>query len=222
MRSVYLQRNKKIFKATELPAEEFAHSLGLAGVPKIKFITQAQAAEAAKAKKLDALKEPAAEEEKKDQVKTKYDRMFQRKNQDILSEHYNKLVDFNDAIGKGEDEDFFTVNRVNHDLSGSEDDEAEMREAHAENLSKRQAKMTKKEKAKRAPKGERIVFDEEGKVSKQLTTLSKKENANRNHNDSRINYMKWWMNKSSSRQVMPNHSNKLISIKNPSICKKPM
>ncbi|KAI7874460.1 DEAD-domain-containing protein [Lichtheimia hyalospora FSU 10163] len=161
MRSVYLQRNKKIFKATELPAEEFAHALGLAGVPKIKFITQAQAAEAAKAKKLEALKEPS-EDEKKDQVKTKYDRMFQRKNQDILSEHYNKLVDFNDAIGKDEEEDFFTVNRANHDLSGSED-EAEMREAEAENLSKRQANMTKKERAKRAPKGERIVFDDEGK-----------------------------------------------------------
>lgn len=42
MRSVYLQRNKKIFKVTELPADEFAHSLGLAGTPKISFVKKAE------------------------------------------------------------------------------------------------------------------------------------------------------------------------------------
>lgn len=44
MRSVYLQRKKNIFKVTELPADAFAHSLGLAGTPKIKFVKKAEKA----------------------------------------------------------------------------------------------------------------------------------------------------------------------------------
>ncbi|KAG2225444.1 hypothetical protein INT45_010080 [Circinella minor] len=167
MRSVYLQRNKNIFKATELPTEEYAASLGLAGVPKIKFLTQAKAKETAVSRLLkenDKKEEDVEEEEKtKDQVKTKYDRMFQRKNQDILSEHYNKLVDFeNDTIGKDDDddEDFMTIRRKDHELES--EPEEEIKELVSENLSKRQANMTKKHIAKKMTKGERIVFDDEG------------------------------------------------------------
>lgn len=37
MKSVYLQKDKTIFKVKELPAEEFAASMGLPGAPQIKF-----------------------------------------------------------------------------------------------------------------------------------------------------------------------------------------
>ena len=47
MRSVYLQKNKSVFKVEELPAERFAASLGLPGAPKIKFLAK----EAAKKRK---------------------------------------------------------------------------------------------------------------------------------------------------------------------------
>lgn len=47
MRSVYLHKDKSIFKVDELPAEEFAASLGLPGAPKIKFLAK----DAAKKKK---------------------------------------------------------------------------------------------------------------------------------------------------------------------------
>lgn len=43
MRSVYLQKDKSIFKVTELPADKFAASLGLPGAPKIKFLKKANA-----------------------------------------------------------------------------------------------------------------------------------------------------------------------------------
>ena len=91
--------------------------------------------------------------------------MFQRKNQDILSEHYNKLVDFeNDTIGKDDDdEDFMTIRRKDHELES--EPEEEIKELVSENLSKRQANMTKKHVAKKMAKGERIVFDDEGNVS---------------------------------------------------------
>ncbi|KAI8144112.1 P-loop containing nucleoside triphosphate hydrolase protein [Fennellomyces sp. T-0311] len=162
MRSVYLQRNKNIFKATELPAEEFATSLGLAGVPKIKFLTQAKAKETAVSKLLAEKDEDEDMGTSKDQTKTKYDRMFQRKNQDILSEHYNKLVDFaNDTVTKDDDgDDFLTIHRKDHELES--EPEEDIKELVSENISKRQLKMSKKEKAKKSAKGERIVFDEEG------------------------------------------------------------
>lgn len=50
--------------------------------------------------------------------------MFQRKNQDILSEHYHKLVDYEgDKMNdEGDDDEFMTLGRVNHDLDSDSDD----------------------------------------------------------------------------------------------------
>lgn len=138
MRSVYLQRNKNVFKATELPAEEFAQALGLAGAPKIKFLNkekakeqqkkEAAAAAAVEEKKQDKAEETAEQDEeqpqrKANEVRTKYDRMFQRKNQDILSEHYHKLVAFDEDAAGDNDEEFLTIQRANHDIEDESEDE---------------------------------------------------------------------------------------------------
>lgn len=68
LRSVYLQKDKSIFKIDELPAGRFAESLGLPGAPKIKFLSKeavkrrknasrtVEAAEAEVAKEKEALK----------------------------------------------------------------------------------------------------------------------------------------------------------------------
>ena len=105
VRSIHLQKNKDIFDVTALPLEPFAAALGLPGAPKVKFVK-----EAAKAKKAAAYKaaqqpngngkdgasdsddEENGAADKSGKVRTKYDRMFERKNQDILSEHYAKLI----------------------------------------------------------------------------------------------------------------------------------
>ncbi|EST08766.1 DNA/RNA helicase, DEAD/DEAH box type, N-terminal [Kalmanozyma brasiliensis GHG001] len=112
VRSIHLQKNKDIFDVTALPLEPFAASLGLPGAPKVKFVK-----EAAKAKKAAAYK--AAEQtgnsgkedgsdsdegtDKNGKVRTKYDRMFERKNQDILSEHYAKLIADDDSSAASSD-----------------------------------------------------------------------------------------------------------------------
>jgi ATP-dependent RNA helicase DDX10/DBP4 len=49
MRSVYLQKDKDIFKVHDLPAEEYAQSIGLPGAPKIKFVKASAAKEAQRA-----------------------------------------------------------------------------------------------------------------------------------------------------------------------------
>ena len=43
LRSVYLQKDKSVFKLDELPVEKFSESLGLPGMPKIKFLSKEMA-----------------------------------------------------------------------------------------------------------------------------------------------------------------------------------
>lgn len=88
--------------------------------------------------------------------------MFERKNQNILSEHYTKLVDHTedgllDGSGDG-DEDFITLKRADHTL----DDAG----AEAEPSSKRKEKMahSKKGLIKNGPLGKKLVFDDDGQA----------------------------------------------------------
>lgn len=82
--------------------------------------------------------------------------MFERKNQKF--EHYNKLLDHDDATSDDGD-DFITLKREDHALSSDS-------EGHREdNLSKRKLRMTKSKRAmlKSAELGHKLVFDDEGK-----------------------------------------------------------
>ncbi|PWY98152.1 LOW QUALITY PROTEIN: DEAD-domain-containing protein [Testicularia cyperi] len=135
VRSIYLQKNKDTFDVTALPLEAFATALGLPGAPKVKFAEKAKKAAAYKqaqqvtvgangskrASAPDGVDDHndddddgsgAAGATDKDKVRTKYDRMFGRKNQDILSEHYAKLI----ADDKDDDSE---------DESGSSDSDGE-------------------------------------------------------------------------------------------------
>ncbi|KAG6873510.1 hypothetical protein C0995_014778 [Termitomyces sp. Mi166 len=90
-------------------------------------------------------------------VRTKYDRMFERKNQGVLSEHYSKLIDHDVADDDGED--FITLKRADHGLS---DEDAPM---DPDDLSKRKLKLGR---AKRAIAkngiSNKLVFDDEGEA----------------------------------------------------------
>lgn len=102
--------------------------------------------------------------------------MFERKNQNILSEHYSKLI--SDDSGSDSDDDFITLKRVDHDLddmasgltrddrppTGPTGHSTTFEEDLAANLSKRKQKLGK---AKRAIAtggvNTKLVFDDEGK-----------------------------------------------------------
>lgn len=97
-------------------------------------------------------------------LRTKYDRMFERKNQDILSKHYSKLVDHSgDLLGEpGMDDDgFITLKRADHSL---EDDEMPL--FSSDTLSKRKLKMVNSKRAMLKYKGvgTKLVFDAEGEA----------------------------------------------------------
>jgi len=108
VRSLHVQKDKETFKLDQYDLEGFAASLGLPGAPRIKFL-KADAEEVKRRKNAPraALSGSEDEEEgsddeaegeatkagkKKDVVRTKYDRMFERKNQDVLADHYAKMI----------------------------------------------------------------------------------------------------------------------------------
>lgn len=136
VRSVHVQKDKKTFNLKNLDLEQFAASLGLPGAPRVKFVK----GEDAKARKnapraliaalsgsseddSDAPKGKKDSEDKQKTVRTKYDRMFERRNQDVLADHYTKLIDNeNDVVDKSKsvpdqaadedsDHDFLSVKR---------------------------------------------------------------------------------------------------------------
>jgi ATP-dependent RNA helicase DDX10/DBP4 len=185
VRSIHLQSDKSTFDVTALPLDTYAESLGLAGAPKVKFVKEAQAAK----KKAERM---LANESKSDgKVKTKYDRMFERKNQGVLSEHYQGLIqeDTVDAseedsdgeketlLSQGQDEqsqgvpadddqDFLTLKRADHALDGDKDEDNTV-ESH---LSKRKLMIGQSKKKAAAAglrgHGEKVIFDEDGTARK--------------------------------------------------------
>ena len=191
VRSIYVQKDKDIFKINDLPLEDFSTSLGLPGAPRIKF-TKGDDAKKLKNASRQALSSDSesgdggAKQVKKDAVRTKYDRMFERRNQDVLADHRAKLVDDGQVALNGdedEDEDFLSVKRrfdVDDDALGANnrdeanDDPAATREAKkviplgSEQAlvidSKRREKLLKSKKKllQFKDKGHKIVFDDEG------------------------------------------------------------
>jgi ATP-dependent RNA helicase DDX10/DBP4 len=124
VKSIYLQRDKEVFKLKEYNLEAYAASLGLPGTPRIKFLQGDDSRQRKEAPRQtidvsESEEEPATEKP----VRTKYDRMFERQNQDVLAEHYKKLVkdgdeeaaadDFTgaEAATPGGDDDFMAIKR---------------------------------------------------------------------------------------------------------------
>lgn len=280
MRSVHIQKDKSIFKLSELPAEAFAASMGLPGAPQIKLADQKKAKKVMGGEKEDAevveekgargvvVSDDSEDEDENDgedledseeegsgeesadisgddnssdedeqgngsendvgededrssgessdaeaegaaaakvctlesscpeietfaywhqakAVRTKYDRMFERKNQSILTPHYSSLVAHDEDLGDDGADDVFTLARRDHDIDeGDSDDDGILKETPAsattsntkqpaatplissEDLSKRKLKAgtSKKAKIKTGPAPEKLIFDESGQA----------------------------------------------------------
>lgn len=121
-RSIHLQRDKETFNIKKLDLDAFAKAMGLPGTPQIKFQKGAddsikriknaprQGLSSGSESEMDLDGEKKPKKKKKDEVRTKYDKMFERTNQDVLSAHYSKVVKDGDA-GSDSDEEFMTVKR---------------------------------------------------------------------------------------------------------------
>lgn len=132
VKSIHVQKDKEVFKLKDLPLEDFAASMGLPGAPRIKFIkgddtkdrkNAPRALEHLSSDESDSGEEGGKKSKKKDEqaVRTKYDRMFERRNQDVLAGHYSKLINDDGTIAEqskpsatadaDEDDDFLSVKR---------------------------------------------------------------------------------------------------------------
>jgi len=109
-----------------------------------------------------------------EKVRTKYDRMFERKNQSILTDHYSKLVAHEDDLADGDD-DVFTLARRDHDLDLGSDAEIDStapidtiakKLVTSDDLSKRKLKdaTTRKGQLKLRGLPTKMLFDEEGQA----------------------------------------------------------
>ncbi|THX16814.1 P-loop containing nucleoside triphosphate hydrolase protein [Aureobasidium pullulans] len=194
VRSIHIQKDKEVFKLEKLNLEEYAASLGLPGAPKIKFIAGDDAKarkNAPRAKMVDSEDESEGEKEekKKPEVRTKYDRMFERKNQDVLADHYSRMINDDDIEAldgtQMSDDDLFSVKRripVQEEKDDSSDEEhtpavADMdlppgaKAVHIPGAkdaliidSKRREKLLKSKKKllKFKESGQKLVFDDDG------------------------------------------------------------
>lgn len=200
VKSIYVQKDKEIFKLKELPLEDYAGSLGLPGAPRIKFIkgddTKERKNASWKMSHVSSDDDDSDAENKKDkkkdehQVRTRYDRMFERRNQDVLADHYHKLINDDGTIaasgaGNGdedadEDADFLSVKRrfvagdeglnqgdSDSDVSTAEKETKKVQIDGQEPLvidSKRREKLLKSKKKllKFKGKGTKLVYDDDG------------------------------------------------------------
>ncbi|OQD76385.1 hypothetical protein PENDEC_c004G00409 [Penicillium decumbens] len=202
VKSCFVQPDKTVFNIKELKLEDFAASLGLPGAPRIKFIkgddTKERKNASWKMAHLSSGEDSNAEgeskkEKKKDenQVRTRYDRMFERRNQDVLADHYHKLINDDGtmvATGAGngagedadEDADFLSVKRRfvagDEELDqGSSDSEVSAEEKETRKVqidgkeplvidSKRREKLLKSKKKllKFKGKGTKLIYDDDG------------------------------------------------------------
>ncbi|KAE9966174.1 hypothetical protein EG328_009109 [Venturia inaequalis] len=197
VKSIYVQKDKDIFQLDKLPLEAYATSLGLPGAPRIKFLKgdNAHALKNAPRHGMSSDEEDDEDEDegdnkvkpkKQDGVRTKYDRMFERVNQDILTDHYTNLIaedtepdDKKMKDGEeAEDDGFMTVKRridVDGDLPSMDSIPVDKRPKQLVRIegakepilidSKRAEKRlgSKKQLLKFKDKGDHVVFDDEGK-----------------------------------------------------------
>ena len=194
VKSVYVQKDKDVFNLNELPLGDFAASMGLPGTPKIRFLSgdNLKQLKNAPRRQFDSseddenLSGDERSQSKKKEARPKYDRMFERRNQDVLANHYTKLVEHestnitNGTEDADEDDDFLSVRRRLSDASSVDEVAprpsnglgAATRKTVIKGLgkeaiiidSKRKEKLlhSKKKLLKLKEKGKKLVFDEAG------------------------------------------------------------
>jgi ATP-dependent RNA helicase DDX10/DBP4 len=192
-KSVFVQKDKDIFNISKYDLEGYASSIGLPGAPKIKFQRGEDMKKIKNAPRAAISSDEESDEEKdknskKPEVRTKYDRMFERRNQDVLSGHYSKMIagaDGEQLADADEDNDFLSVKRVVpiNSEEDSDDDGVAASGPAAKVIpgigkeplvidSKRREKLLKSKKklANLKEKGTKVVFDEDG-VAHQIYEL---------------------------------------------------
>ncbi|KAI1327168.1 DEAD-domain-containing protein [Xylariaceae sp. FL0255] len=178
-RSIHLQKDKEVFNLKALDLEAYAASLGLPGAPIINFMKGVDIKKIKNAPRAGLSDSDSEYDPDRNKIRTKVDKMFGRTNQDVLTDHYTKLIgkkeDGGDA-GEESEDDFLSVKRIMKDEeldAVANSNGAKLSGANVIDLggdqplvidSKRREKVlkSKKKMLKFMGKGDRILFDDEG------------------------------------------------------------
>ena len=168
LRSVYLQKNKKVFDIKTIDIDTFSLSMGLPNAPRLRFLQQGASAGGADS---DSDEEEDADdsEEEEDVPARPKEGVIQRKG----GGRFGLVVE----QGEDDDDDFMNVKRVDHKLadSDSEDDKKYNADEKAAEIARKRAlrgKLKIKESGHGANK--RVVFDDEGTSMAPLQALGVK------------------------------------------------
>ena len=191
VKSVHLQKNKEIFKLNELALEGFSTSLGLPGAPTVRFIKGENVKALKNAPRHGLSSDDGSEADREKRVRTKWDRLKERVNQDVLSSHHKKLIQHESDEEGSDDEDAQSGNeksflevrrRIPAEQGGLDHEPTEVGANSVSNNhtskvvnlsgtkeavvidSKRREKLLKSRKKllKLQDKGTKLVFDDEG------------------------------------------------------------
>lgn len=161
LRSVFLQPKKHIFDVQKLPAAEFAFSLGLTSVPKMKILAKGEQQE-----DTEEAAEPRASREKLDQ---------RGKKNHI---HTNTTASTSDD-DEPDDGDFLVLKRKHSVDTTNDDDDQEGQNGWHQLTDPSTSAITTSKKKKKKLKinvnrttGQKVIFDEEGKALDPLEALA--------------------------------------------------
>ncbi|XP_074493002.1 putative ATP-dependent RNA helicase DDX10 [Sebastes fasciatus] len=181
LRSVYLMKNKEVFDVFKLQIQEYAHSLGLAVAPRVRFLSKAQAQRAEKGGQREEEEQSGEEDELKSfkaQLKgnAPHEDSQSSESEGSGDDDEEEEVDRSKMLLLGADDseddddlkdlDLLTVKRKDvFNVSGDEESSEEL----AEGSKKKMEKETKFKEAKKALKrnfqvNTKVAFSEEGEA----------------------------------------------------------
>lgn len=178
VRSVYLQPNKDVFKATEIPLDEFALSLGLPGAPRMPFL--AKLSEKSNEELRDELRGSKNVNRKLQQLKEKIKAEKQRRKLEKQlaalkaegKELPTEAAKLEPEQEEDEEEDSLMVVKRRHNWDKDEDDDDETIDLDAPRAKKKLKKIRVDGDVINQSK---IVFDDEGNSMKVLERLAAQE-----------------------------------------------
>ncbi|XP_013102709.2 probable ATP-dependent RNA helicase DDX10 [Stomoxys calcitrans] len=153
IKSVFLMKNKNIFKVMSMNFDAYAKSLGLVVTPRVRFLDRFL-----KKQNQQNKSEPLSDSENEREVKTKPNASM-------------SLFETSKSDSESDGEDFIKIKRVNHDIKGNQNSDGEQDELGdlpPPVLRKKEKLITKAALAKKALKknltiNEKVKFDEEGR-----------------------------------------------------------
>lgn len=210
LRSIHVRADKSIFDVTQLPHEAYAASLGLPTTPRIRFLKRkVKGGKNIQGSDQDVSDEgsddendgedevePMITEDDKEETangpvekkkKNKLDRLFARKNNDVLSSAFDKIRAHDDEEGGGGEDnsdadEFLTKKRPREQVAADEfltkkKAKADVEEVEGKQMKAKSAgvKVLKKNKLKIDPTragAHRMVFDDEGVAMPPLAALA--------------------------------------------------